>query len=168
MHIEFDYYHNAHAELVIATYQERVCLVMYRDVPCLEVIKQRLLRQTQSSMLLNSNALIDETRQQLDDYFTGKRKAFSLPCVAIGTDFQKAVWHHVDQLDYGEVVSYAELAHRCERPDAVRAVANAIRVNPINIVTPCHRIIGKNGQATGYSGGVDMKHLLLKLEQRFL
>ena len=112
-----------------------------------------------------SSVLID-TLKQLNEYFDGKRKQFDLPLAPEGTDFQQQVWRLVSGVAFGETKSYGELAHQLGSPDYSRAVGLANGRNPIPIIIPCHRIIGANGQLTGYAGGLERKKWLLLHEQR--
>ncbi|MGR5068812.1 methylated-DNA--[protein]-cysteine S-methyltransferase [Vibrio alfacsensis] len=105
------------------------------------------------------------TRTQLDEYFSGLRNEFDLPLAAIGTEFQTQVWHALTTIPYGETWSYQDLANAIGNSKAVRAVGLANGKNPISIVVPCHRVIGKSGKLTGYAGGVERKQRLLALEQ---
>jgi methylated-DNA-[protein]-cysteine S-methyltransferase len=105
---------------------------------------------------------------QLDEYFAGQRKAFSLELVPEGTDFQRAVWSELQNIPYGETISYKDLAHRIGKPKAVRAVGAANGANPIPIIIPCHRVIGHDGSLTGFGGGLPLKQRLLELESRQL
>lgn len=103
---------------------------------------------------------------QLDEYFSGQRKVFDIPLVANGTEFQKRVWQALTTIPYGQTWSYQDLANAIDNPKAVRAVGLANGKNPISIIVPCHRVIGKNGKLTGYAGGVERKAQLLELEKR--
>ncbi|MGN1132805.1 MAG: methylated-DNA--[protein]-cysteine S-methyltransferase [Ruminococcus sp.] len=109
--------------------------------------------------------LIIKAISQLEEYFDGKRKAFDLPVSPKGTDFQKKVWQTLMEIPYGETQSYKEIAVKVGNPKAYRAVGMANNKNPIAIVIPCHRVIGKNGELTGYAGGNSKKLFLIKLEQ---
>lgn len=109
-------------------------------------------------------SLFKQTIVQLNKYFTGKLKKFSVKLSGQGTDFQKQVWKELSKIPFGKTVSYAEIAKGINKPTAVRAVANAIGRNPIPIIVPCHRVIGSNGSLTGYAGGLPRKKLLLGLE----
>lgn len=109
--------------------------------------------------------LSDETARQLEEYFQGTRKTFDLPLRMNGTEFQKQVWEALLTIPYGETRSYSELAEQIGRPKAARAVGMANHRNPIAILVPCHRVIGKNGSLTGYAGGIDKKEMLLELEK---
>ena len=106
--------------------------------------------------------------QELDEYFAGKRRTFDLPLAPKGTPFQLAVWHALLEVPYGDTVTYAELARRIGKPNAVRAVGAANGANPIPVIIPCHRVIGSNGTLTGYGGGIERKQWLLALEGRRL
>ena len=109
-------------------------------------------------------ALLGETRMQLSQYFAGKRKNFDLPLRFGGTAFQHAVWEALRDIPYGESRTYGQIAAAIGRPRAVRAVGRAIGSNPISILVPCHRVIGKDGTLTGFGGGLAVKEQLLKGE----
>ena len=101
---------------------------------------------------------------QLDAYFAGDLTTFSLPLAPRGSTFQQRVWAALQDIPYGETESYGELAERIGSPGAARAVGLANGKNPISIVIPCHRVVGANGNLTGYGGGLDRKKQLLDLE----
>lgn len=120
------------------------------------------------SFSLEKNVEVDknsEIQKQLTEYENGKRKVFELPLHLIGTDFQKQVWNALLEIPYGETRSYQEIAIHIGKPKALRAVGGACNRNPIGIIVPCHRVIGKNGSLTGYAGGLSYKELLLKHEK---
>ena len=106
----------------------------------------------------------DEACRQLDRYFEGRLKRFDLPLAPRGTPFQQRVWQALLEIPYGHTTSYSELAERIGNPKSVRAVGTANGANPISIIIPCHRVIGRDGSLTGYAGGLARKALLLKLE----
>lgn len=106
--------------------------------------------------------------QQLSEYFTGKRKEFTLPLHPQGTDFQLRVWKSLQKIPYGQTRTYGEIALQIGNPKAARAVGLANNRNPLAIIIPCHRVIGANGNLTGYAGGLDCKAFLLNLEQKSL
>lgn len=110
-----------------------------------------------------TSALI-EAKYQLNEYFAGKRHTFDLKLRPDGTSFQKAVWRALMEIPYGETRSYADVARTVGAPYAFRAVGRANHCNPIAIFIPCHRVIGTNGDLTGYGGGLAIKEYLLKLE----
>lgn len=110
------------------------------------------------------NAVLAETRRQLDEYFAGDRRSFDLPLAPRGTVFQVQVWNTLATIPYGETISYAQLASRVGKPTAMRAVGAANGRNPLPIVLPCHRVIGADGSLTGFGGGLPTKAFLLHLE----
>lgn len=109
-------------------------------------------------------ALEQQVKEQLQEYFEGRRSSFDLPLAPEGTDFQKLVWEELLKIPYGESRTYSEIAVAIGRPKASRAVGNAINKNPIAIIIPCHRVIGKDGKLRGYAGGLELKEMLLRLE----
>ena len=111
-------------------------------------------------------AVMKDCIRQLDDYFGGKLQTFSLPLNPCGTAFQQRVWEQLTLIPYGETISYSELALRSGSPRGARAAGMACHNNPIPIVIPCHRVIGKNGSLTGFGGGLNLKEKLIDLEVR--
>jgi methylated-DNA-[protein]-cysteine S-methyltransferase len=109
-----------------------------------------------------------EVARQLAAYFAGKLEKFELPLALDGTEFQLLVWRNLQKIPYGETVSYGQLAKRIGSPDAARAVGLANGSNPIPVIIPCHRVIGSNGELTGFGGGLPIKKKLLALESRQL
>ena len=104
--------------------------------------------------------------QQLDEYFAGVRTSFNLPIHPEGTHFQLNVWEQLQQIPFGKTVSYEDIARRLGDIKLIRAAATANGRNPLPIVIPCHRVIGKDGSLTGYSGGLWRKKWLLDFEMR--
>ncbi|MEI8658997.1 methylated-DNA--[protein]-cysteine S-methyltransferase [Vibrio sp. Hal054] len=113
----------------------------------------------------DDHAILNQAKLQLEEYFSGRRTQFDLPLGAKGTDFQQSVWQALCKIPYGETWSYQQLADEIGNPKAVRAVGLANGKNPISVIVPCHRVIGKNGKLTGYAGGVETKEKLLQLER---
>ena len=107
-----------------------------------------------------------QVMEQLDAYFAGKLKKFNLPLALAGTPFQLSVWRGLTTIPYGETISYGQLATRIGNPKAVRAVGSANGSNPLPIIIPCHRVIGSNGNLTGFGGGLPIKKQLLALESK--
>ena len=112
------------------------------------------------------NPIIEQTKDQLREYFDGKRSTFDLPLSLPGTEFQQQCWQFLQSIPYGETRSYSEQAASIGNPRAVRGVGSANGLNPIVIVVPCHRVIGKSGKLSGYGGGLSVKEFLLELEKR--
>jgi methylated-DNA-[protein]-cysteine S-methyltransferase len=113
-----------------------------------------------------NHPVLKETARQLNEYFAGKRRDFDLPLRMVGTDFQSEVWKGLREIPFGKTSNYAELAVAVGRPKAVRAAGAANGRNPLSIVVPCHRVIGKNGELVGFAGGLETKKFLLALEQK--
>lgn len=110
--------------------------------------------------------VLAECYQQIDEYFQGKRHSFSFKYVLNGTEFQNKVWAELAKIPYGETVSYKNIAEAIGNVKAIRAVGNANGKNTLNIVVPCHRVIGANGSLTGYGGGLWRKEWLINHEQK--
>ncbi|WP_252314491.1 methylated-DNA--[protein]-cysteine S-methyltransferase [Sinobaca sp. H24] len=115
--------------------------------------------------LEESASALKEAMKQLNEYFNGERKDFSITYDLEGTPFQKAVWEALIDVPYGKTASYKEIAASAGSEKAVRAVGNANNKNPIPIMIPCHRIIGSNGALVGYGGGMNKKIYLLEMEK---
>ena len=111
------------------------------------------------------NEITRQCALELSEYLAGTRTVFDVPLSPKGTDFQRAVWQKLLTIPYGETRSYQEIADMLGRHSAVRAVGSAIGKNPVWILVPCHRVIGKNGGLAGYAGGLAMKKALLELER---
>lgn len=112
--------------------------------------------------------LFDEVKRQLEDYFNGSLRRFSVALRPHGTPFCQSVWNLLEEIVYGETVTYGELATRLNaetnRKTSARAVGIAVGLNPISIIIPCHRVVGAGGKLTGYAGGLERKRSLLKIE----
>lgn len=108
--------------------------------------------------------ILRRTIEQLEEYFAGEREHFTVPIALSGTEFQQQVWSALVTIPFGKTWCYQELANAIGNPKAVRAVGLANSKNPISIIIPCHRVIGKNGKLTGYAGGVERKQALLEHE----
>ena len=115
----------------------------------------------------DESAVLDRAQSQLEEYFAGTRREFDLPLRPKGTPFQLADWKALEQIPYGETVSYGDIARAIGKPKACRAVGMANHANPISIIVPCHRVVGSNGKLTGYGGGLAVKQWLLEHEQKW-
>ena len=122
------------------------------------------LRFASTGEEMDAAPLLLQAERELEEYFAGRRTAFSVPLSMHGTPFQMEVWAALRAIPYGETRSYGELARRIGRPGACRAVGIANHVNPLPILVPCHRVVGADGHLTGYAGGLDVKKYLLELE----
>ncbi len=113
----------------------------------------------------SNHPLITATEKQLTEYFHKTRHTFDIPLAFHGTPFQNDVWNALLEIPYGTTLSYADIARKIGRPKAVRAVGTAIGKNPLLILIPCHRVIGSNGNLSGFGAGVENKALLLNIEK---
>ena len=119
-----------------------------------------------SSMEDDQQKILVEVERQLNQYFAGERRSFSLPLDMRGTPFQKDVWEALLSIPFGETRSYGQLAKQIGRSSASRAVGAANGRNPISIIVPCHRVIGSSGKLTGFAGGLETKATLLDMEKK--
>lgn len=117
-----------------------------------------------SSPSAQERSIAAEASRQLAEYFAGQRTHFTVKCRPAGTPFQQKVWQSLQEIPYGTTCAYSDIATKIGSPNACRAVGGANRINPIPIIIPCHRVIGKNGNLVGFSAGIDKKILLLELE----
>ena len=108
--------------------------------------------------------VLQQAEKQLQEYFAGERTEFSLPLRLTGTDFQQRVWREIALIPYGETITYSDLAKRAGAPQAIRAAGTNTGRNPVSIIIPCHRVVGKNGSLHGFAGGLERKRHLLELE----
>jgi methylated-DNA-[protein]-cysteine S-methyltransferase len=115
-----------------------------------------------------SNPITNIAKIQMLQYFAGELEEFDMPMAPAGTDFQQQVWRALTSVGYGDTCCYSDIADKIENPKAVRAVGAANGKNPMTIVVPCHRIIGRDGSLTGYAGGMDKKAWLLNHEANTL
>lgn len=141
-----------------------ICLLEFADRRLIEFEFQEITRLLKAKIVYGNNIHFDNLRQQLGEYFDGKRTRFDLPLVTPGSAFQKQVWNQLIEIPYGTTLTYKQQAIILTRPSAVRAVAKANGYNRIAIIIPCHRVIGTNGNLTGYGGGLWRKKWLLEFE----
>ncbi len=151
--------------LVCATNQG-ICLLEFTDRKMLETELKSIAKLLNATIIQGNNKHFDTLETQLQEYFNGKRRDFFVPLHTLGTDFQNKVWTALQRIPYGQTKSYKEQAITIGSPESVRAVANANGMNRISILIPCHRVIGSDGQLTGYGGGLWRKKYLLELEEK--
>ena len=132
--------------------------------------KQRVIKELKEEPLEKSTEVMEETMKWLDLYFAGEEPDFMPKCKMDGTAFRKAVWEILKEIPYGETTTYGEIAKKVAKQFgkttmSAQAVGGAVGHNPIGILVPCHRVVGTNGNLTGYAGGIDKKIALLQLEK---
>ncbi len=144
--------------------EETLCLLEFADRRMLELQLRRVRKHFDALFIPSSNAILDRLAKELDDYFRGTLRRFTLPIAVPGSAFQQAVWQQLAKIPYGTTASYRDIASLLGTPKSVRAVARANGDNRIAIIVPCHRVIGSNGDLTGYGGGLWRKRRLLEIE----
>ena len=159
------YYNSPCGELVLASMDDELCLCDWNGMPCAERNLCRIGRYVNADFRTEPSSVIEQTKRQLDEYFAGSRKEFDIPLHPFGTDFQLQVWRALFDIPYGETRTYMEIALKIGNAKGVRAVAQAIGANGIDILIPCHRVVGSNNSLTGYTGGLDKKKFLIELEK---
>ena len=113
---------------------------------------------------MDAGRVLLQAQRELEEYFAGRRRRFSVPLCMRGTPFQMSVWQELTRIPCGETASYGEIARKIGKPNACRAVGMANNRNPLPIFIPCHRVVGTDGKLTGYAGGLEIKKFLLELE----
>lgn len=153
----YDYYQSPLGQILLVANNDAVTGLHFVGEKYYPGVADDWQRKPNAKMLVRA-------RKQLDEYFAGKRKDFDLAVDPAGTTFQREVWRALQKIPYGATLNYGALAQRIGQPTASRAVGAANGRNPISIVIPCHRVIGANGDLTGYAGGMERKAALLRLE----
>jgi len=142
-----------------------VCLLEFTNRIRLEKEFAELQKLLNAVMVAGRNSYLDQLENELTEYFEGKRKTFSIPLHTPGNDFSQAVWKTLQEIPYGKTCSYKEQAEMMNNPKAIRAIASTNGRNRLAIIVPCHRVIGSDGNMTGYAAGIDKKKWLLKFER---
>ena len=153
-------------ELVAAATDDGLCLLEFIDSRDPLFVVQKTINNPGAVIRQQDHAHLIQTESELAEYFSGKRRMFSIPLVPFGTPFQQQVWQALQQVHYGKTNSYKQQALVLKNLLAIRAVAHANGSNPIAIIIPCHRIVGSNGSLTGYAGGLHRKKWLLDFEKQ--
>ena len=164
--LEIQYYKTKIGELVLGSYDSKLCLLDFRYRKMRFAVDNRLKKTLNAKFVVQDNKILKETRKQITEYLRAERKTFDLPILSVGSDFQKQVWEALLKINYGETASYLDIAKYIGNEKAVRAVASANGANAIAVIIPCHRIIGSDGELVGYGGGLPIKKRLLNLEEK--
>lgn len=154
-------------EMIAGATDEGICLLEFSDRRMLPTEYKDLKRLLKTTLEEGENKHLKTLRKQLKEYFSGQRKEFTIPLVTPGSEFQQAVWKELQNIPFGSTRSYNEQSIALNKPDSVRAVANANGMNRISLVIPCHRVIGSDGHLTGYGGGLKRKKWLLDHEKKY-
>jgi methylated-DNA-[protein]-cysteine S-methyltransferase len=157
-------YKSPYGELIVGSYDEKLCLCDWRFRKMRPVIDKRIQLELIAEFEEGYSEVADLTILQLEEYFAGERKEFNIPIQLAGTEFQLKVWNEIMKIPFGKTESYLSLSGKLHKEKAIRAVASANGANSIAIIVPCHRVIGSKGELTGYAGGLNIKKRLLQLE----
>ncbi len=151
-------------ELLLGSWGEELCLCDWRYRRMRTAVDARIQRGLGAEYVVGNSAVIVRAKEELEGYFNGERKEFSIPLRLVGTPFQRTVWQALLNVPYGTASTYQGLTQQVAEPTAIRAVASANGANGLSIFVPCHRIIGRVGALVGYAGGLSAKRQLLQLE----
>jgi AraC family transcriptional regulator of adaptative response/methylated-DNA-[protein]-cysteine methyltransferase len=150
--------------IILGATEKGLCLCEFTDRRMLEFQFKTLQKRFDAAIVPGTNQFIKKAQKELNEYFAGKLKKFTVKLVFPGTEFQQKVWSELIRIPYGTTIAYADLAKSVGIPGAVRAVGTANGMNRIGIIIPCHRVVNKSGKLGGYGGGVWRKQWLLDLE----
>ena len=153
----YDFYESPYGQMLLVADDAGLAGVYFDGQKYLPTVASQWRRDAQ-------HATLRQAKRELAEYFAGKRKRFELKLAPAGTPFQRSVWKAISNVEFGQTITYGELAERSGCPGSARAAGAATGRNPIGIVVPCHRIVGANGSLTGYAGGLERKRALLALE----
>ncbi len=163
--IYIQYHKIPYGELILGSFQDKLCLCDWRYRKMRTSIDSRIAKRLEADYVERDSDTISEAKRQLAEYFAKTRQTFEIPLLFAGSEFQQSVWTALQTVEYGTTATYLQLSQKLQNPQAVRAVASANGANALSILTPCHRIIGSNGELVGYAGGLPAKRKLLELEQ---
>jgi len=158
-------YESPLGHIILGATEKGLCLTEFTDRRMLEFQLKTLHKRFNAAIVPGTNEYIKQAQKELNEYFAGRLKKFTVKLVYPGTDFQQKVWSELIKIPYGTTIAYADLAERVGIPGAVRAVGTANGMNRIGIIIPCHRVVNKNGMLGGYGGGVWRKQWLLDHER---
>ena len=164
--IDIQYYKTSIGELILGSYQDKLCLLDYRYRKMRTAVDQRIKKLLQAEYTENTNDIIENTKTQIDEYLSAQRRDFDLPILPAGSSFQNQVWKALMDIPYGKTTSYLQLSKTLGNEKAIRAVASANGANALALIIPCHRVIGTDGQLVGYAGGLNAKKKLLIMESQ--
>lgn len=150
-------------DLILCATEQGLCAVAFAASS--QAVLRHLRRHRIATFSAGESPILAAARAYLESYFAGERPELNFPLDLRGTAFQRAVWQALLTIPYGETRAYSDIARYIERPRAVRAVGRAVGANPVSIIVPCHRVVGRNGDLVGYGGGLHLKQALLALEQ---
>ncbi|MBL7995680.1 methylated-DNA--[protein]-cysteine S-methyltransferase [bacterium] len=152
-------------DMVLGSVDDKICFLEFHLPERYDEMSDKIRKVYDAELVEGTNNVIEQAEEQLQEYFTGKRKNFTVPLDLRGTEFELKIWDQLLKIPYGQVCSYGDIAKKINNPKSVRAVGGANHNNPIAIIVPCHRVVGKSGSLVGYGGGVEKKKFLIELEK---
>jgi methylated-DNA-[protein]-cysteine S-methyltransferase len=164
--INIQYHRTEIGELVLASFGGKLCLLGFGYQKVTQIVAARIKKTLDAEFVEQDDEILERMKRRIDEYLKGARKAFDVPLLLVGSDFQNRVWSALRKVPYGTTTTYLQVARDISNEKAARAVGNALRANPIIVIVPCHRVIGSDGELTGYGGGLSVKKRLLELEQK--
>ncbi|MCH2057981.1 MAG: methylated-DNA--[protein]-cysteine S-methyltransferase [Thalassotalea sp.] len=165
--INIQYYKHPYAEFILGSYEDHLCLCDFRYRKMRASIDKRIQQGLKASFIEQNDEVLEQAKNQLEEFFLGQRSSFNMSLLHVGTEFQKLVWRSLMDVDYGDTTTYRDLAIEIGKKAAIRAVASANGANALAIIVPCHRVLGSNHELVGYGGGLPLKRKLLEFEQGF-
>jgi methylated-DNA-[protein]-cysteine S-methyltransferase len=163
--ISIQYFKTPLGELILGSYEDRLCLCDWQYRRMRDAIDDRIQKGLNAYYQEEETDVIQTASQQLNEYLDGERMVFEIPLKMVGSPFQQSVWDELLNIPYGKTKSYMEISRMVSNEKAIRAVAAANGANAVSIIIPCHRVVGSNGELTGYAGGIQVKKKLLQLEK---
>jgi len=154
--------------LVLGSFQNKLVLCDWKYRKSRIQIDQRIKHYFNAEFKEQEDDVLTKTKAQLNSYFLGELKEFDVPYQLVGSVFQQQVWAALSAIPFGKTISYLQLSKSISNEKAIRAVASANGANALSIIVPCHRVVGSNGELTGYAGGIEAKKKLLSLEGSYL
>lgn len=162
-----EYFKTPVGDLILGSFHEQLVLCDWRYRSMRTAIDERIKKTFKAGFESGHSEVLEKTKIQLDEYFSGERFLFEIPLLFAGTDFQKSVWNELIKIPFGNTETYLSLSKKLNNTKAIRAVASANGANSIAIIVPCHRVVGSGGELTGYAGGLNTKKRLLQLEVKY-
>lgn len=162
--ISIHFFNTQFGELILGSFQDQLCLCDWKYRKMRSSIDRRIMDGLKASYVEEKSDNVLLAMNQLNEYFNKERTEFNVPVLPVGTSFQRLVWKETLKIPFGSTESYLGISMKISNRNSIRAVAAANAANAISIFIPCHRIVGNNGELTGYAGGLEVKRKLLRLE----
>jgi methylated-DNA-[protein]-cysteine S-methyltransferase len=165
MSYNYIHYESPVGRMILASHQGELVMTDWYYRKQRELIDKRVSKFLYADPIYQSDPLLLETERQLEAYFKGRLKVFDLPVKYCGSEFQKSVWIKLNEIPFGQISTYKQLAIEFGSLESIRAIAAANGANALSLLVPCHRVVGSDGSLVGYAGGLEAKRRLLALER---